>query len=217
MSLICLAITLDGFLVQTPRIDDPYTRSSEFDDADLSPFLELSVHRFPPCPHKHAEFFLRNIDLLPKILRKFQQTAREPGLEGQEGRFFQSLAREPEALAKKFDDLCRDRRLALEQILELVPPDHEEFDLARSDCIGAPWMPVQQRDLAEDVAWSENVERELPSGIRCRRNHDLPTPNAIESITRISPKKQCFSVEHLPGRAQGCNLGDRIGTERREK
>ena len=68
MNSVGLPIALGGFLLETPCVDDLHAGPPKFHNPALPPFLQLPIDRFPSRSDKHAEFFLRDVDLLPEIL-----------------------------------------------------------------------------------------------------------------------------------------------------
>jgi hypothetical protein len=84
-------------------------------------------------------------------------------LGGQKNNLLQALAGEAQPGAQQLDQLERDLRLGVNKGEKVPPVDRHQLAIRHGDGIGGARLAIEERDLAEHVAFIQQIEHRLAS------------------------------------------------------
>ena len=89
---------------------------------------------------------------------KRDQRTSQPAGQILQNNLFDLIAGPPQACAKQFDQLHRQRRLASHEGNKFATVDHKKFAIGIGDDVGGPGQPIEQRDFPENLAGADQIK-----------------------------------------------------------
>jgi hypothetical protein len=199
LEIPCLRV---GQMLQRLQHADDYPLATKRDPTETRPVSQMLVGRFARDAGEFPDGALRQPQIdekalvmrLPVLLGQMQQPLRQSGRNRQEGRILDHLAEPAQPPARQLQQVQGQVVLNAQQLHEFAAPEHDQLDGIDRRRIGGPGQPVDQRDLAENIAGAHDVEKSIATVGGIGMDAQPPRQNAVQRIARIA-----LTEQDLPG------------------
>ena len=131
---------------------------------------EVTVHHFAGRPDNVRKLLLRNLDRDAQRLTErltvgcgqLHEGFRTAGGDREENRVFDGLVGLSQTFAQHPDDLHVDVRMGVQQREEITPANRQNLRILDHGRICGTVTAVEERDLAEEIAFSHDRQDDLP-------------------------------------------------------